>query len=513
MRTLGGRIGLALLVFGLATLLAVGGSLWFALRDLHREATIGALTELTVPYSTTVRRLAPNDALRQGGANATRPGENAPQDFIERIQNIDGDLTELRIALQEELAEADVSLIFTVGQSSYIVNPAEGVADSLTEVPVIEEDLARGQVATGSTEIAGMGEVLYATTPVAGPLRQAIGAGQARSTRAPYLMLARLDDSAERATADLVRALSVAGVILIIIGIPLAVGLSRSVTNPLRRLSDATGDVARGKVPEPLPVSGPVEVAEASEAFNAMAYEVGATREAQRQLLADIRHDLRTPLTVIGGFSQALRDGTASGESADRAADAISDETDRLGRMLDDLDHLTVPGVAGPPLHLESLDSLEVARNAVERFAAEAESRDQELKVADDAMDTTLIADLDALDRILGNIIANALTHAPSPGGHVVVEVSAGDGTVTLAVRDDGPGIAGSALPHVFDRFYRADPSRAGSGSGLGLAIVSDLADALHGESFAQNVEGNGARVGVTLPATAASVDLPGTAS
>ena len=82
MRTLGGRIGLALLVFGLATLLAVGGSLWFALRDLHREATIGALTELTVPYSTTVRRLAPNDALRQGGANATRPGENAPQDFI-----------------------------------------------------------------------------------------------------------------------------------------------------------------------------------------------------------------------------------------------------------------------------------------------------------------------------------------------------------------------------------------------------------------------------------------------
>jgi signal transduction histidine kinase len=326
-------------------------------------------------------------------------------------------------------------------------------------------------------------------------------------------MLARLDDSAERATADLVRALSVAGVILIIIGIPLAIGLSRSVTNPLRRLSDATGDVAKGKVPEPLPVSGPIEVAEASAAFNAMAYEVGTTREAQRQLLADIRHDLRTPLTVIGGFSQALKDGTASGESAVRAADAISDETDRLGRMLDDLDHLAVPGVAGPPLHLESLDSLEVARNAVERFATEAESRGQELKIAADATSTPLIADLDALDRILGNIIANALKHAPSPGGHVAVEVSAGDGAVTLAVRDDGPGIAESALPHVFDRFYRADPSRAGSGSGLGLAIVSDLADALHGESFAQNVDGNGARVGVTLPATADSVDPQGTAS
>ena len=325
-------------------------------------------------------------------------------------------------------------------------------------------------------------------------------------------MLARTDDSAQRATTDLLRALLVAGIVLLIVGIPLAAGLSRSVTNPLRRLSAATGDVARGKVPEPLPTTGPVEVAEASAAFNAMAAEVGATREAQRQLLADIRHDLRTPLTVIGGFSEALRDGTASGESAVRAADAIADETGRLERMLDDLDHLTVPGVAGPPLRLQSLDSLELAQSAVERFAAEAETREQTLGIADDAVRATITADRDALDRILGNIIANALTHAPSPGGRVTVRAEVADRRVTLAVVDDGPGIPSAALPHIFDRFYRADASRTSRGSGLGLAIVRDLAEALGGEAFAENVDGNGARVGVVLPATPPLTDDPGTA-
>ena len=169
--------------------------------------------------------------------------------------------------------------------------------------------------------------------------------------------------------------------------------------------------------------------------------------------------------------------------------------------MLDDLDHLTMPGVAGPPLRLETIDGLDVVRGAVERFQAEAESRQQELSVDRRAVHATLTADPDALDRILGNIIANALAYAPSPGGHITIEVESATSGITLAVRDDGPGIPAAALPHIFDRFYRADSSRSSRGSGLGLAIVRDLADALGGRAFAQNVRGGGARVGVTLPA------------
>jgi signal transduction histidine kinase len=254
-----------------------------------------------------------------------------------------------------------------------------------------------------------------------------------------------------------------------------------------------------------------------------MAAEVDATRHAQRQLLADVRHDLRTPLTVIAGFSEALRDGTASGAAAERAAAAISDEAGRLERMLADLDHLAAPGVDGPALRIERLDGMAVAQATVERFAAEAEARGQALSMAashEAAAATALSADRDALDRILGNVVANALAHAPTPGGRIVLEVAprsstdppvggpggwAGRAGVLLAVRDDGPGIPPSALPHVFDRFYRADPSRSSPGSGLGLAIVRDLAESLGGRVFAETPPEGGARVGVVLPSALAS--------
>jgi two-component system, OmpR family, sensor histidine kinase BaeS len=498
--TLRGRIGLALIAFGLTTLLVVGGSLWVALRDLHRDAALGAMTELTVPYATFLR--SPSDGQRGVGGPAARlrsgalaAGDSTLAAFIDRIQ--------------EDVDPASLSVILIEGRTADFLNPSEGTTTTLADPPSLGANLTRGQVATGSTTIHGLGDVVYAATPiVVGP----------RGRTPLTLMLARHDDSAELATADLARALTLAGLALLIIGIPIAVGLGASVARPLRRLSAATETVAAGGIPEPLPIDGPMEVADASAAFNAMAAEVGATRETQRQLLADIRHDLRTPLTVIGGFSEALRDGTASGDAAIRAADAISDETARLGRMLDDLDHLTMPGMAQPSLHLEMVDGRDLALAAVARFDAEATSRGQSIILAPDAVSAELSADRDALDRILGNLIANALVHAPSPGGVVQLEVALLDdgrqsgaratgstsaATVRIAVRDDGPGIPSSALPHIFDRFYRADPSRASRGSGLGLAIVADLAEALGGRAFAENPTGGGARVGIEVPRTA----------
>ena len=526
MKSLTSRFGAALLVFALVTLLTVGGALWLALRDLHQDAALGSLAELTVPYASQARERFPRELLGPARGphsdDDVRAYRESPQG---RLAN--EALEEFVEQVQEETQPAGISVLLVSDSGTVALDPATGTG-TLVSASGIEGPAASGVVDTGTTVLEGPGQVLYAATLILEPLADRSGL---------TLVLARTDDSARLATADLAKALAAAVVVLLLVGIPLAIGLSRSVGRPLRRLAAASGTVAAGRVPEPLPTGGPVEVAEASAAFNAMAAEVEATRQAQKQLLADVRHDLRTPLTVIAGFAEALRDGTARGASAERAATAISDEAGRLERMLTDLDHLTVPGNESPQLRLEPLVALDVARGTVERFAAEADARGQSLALAEEASragSATIIGDRDAIDRILGNIVANALQHAPSPGGHVrleVREISAADGPiggpggwsgragVVLAVRDDGPGIPPAALPHVFDRFYRADASRTARGSGLGLAIVRDLADALGGRVFAQNIPGGGARFGVVLPVVASpdgrvpATDGPGVAA
>ncbi len=510
MKSLAGRVGAALLVFAVVTLATVGGALWIALRDLHRDAALGSLAELTVPYASQARQRFPLQLLRPA-VRGERIDDDALRAFRESRQGRQASeaFEEFVGQAQEEIEAAGISVLLVSDGSTVVRDPVTGTIGTLATAPALEAPDVAGVVETGSTVIDGLGEVLYAATMIMEPLSD-------RSV--PTLMLVREDDSARLAGEDLVRALAVAAIVLLLVGIPLAVGLGRSVSGPLRRLALASGTVAAGRVPDALPITGPREVAEASAAFNAMAAEVDATRRAQRQLLADVRHDLRTPLTVIGGFSEALRDGTATGDAAERAAAAISDEAGRLERMLADLDHLAMPGAEGPPLRLGSIVALDLARGTVERFAGEAEARGQSLALADAAAHAgpaSLVADRDALDRILGNIVANALDHAPSPGGRIEVEVqllSASDGPIggpggwagragiLLAVRDDGPGIPAAALAHVFDRFYRADPARATPGSGLGLAIVRDLTDALGGRVFAENPAGGGARVGVVLP-------------
>jgi signal transduction histidine kinase len=510
-RTLRGRIGLALFAFAMATLLSVGGALWVALRDLHRDASLGSLAELTVPYVARAQR-----EFQPGLFRPRRNGEPRDRTVIERFraspegQRAANVFSAFVRRAQDEIAAAGVSVLLVQDGDVTVFDGATEQVVLRDEGPSVDVPTRRGEVSTGTTTLEGVGDVLYAATPV-----QA-----ARDDRVvPALVLVRPDDSAQLATEDLARALLMASVVLLIIGVPLAYGLSRSVTGPLRRLAAASETVGRGDVPEPLPTTGPSEVAHASEAFNSMSSEVTETREAQRRFLADARHDLRTPLTVIGGFAQALRDGTATGATAERAAIAISDETVRLERMLVDLDHLSVGADLGPPPALTTLDGLMLAQATVDRFAAEAAANGQSIALSEDAVSLSVSADRDAVDRILGNLVANALDHAPSPDGHVQLDVgeqsasdpplggagtsggNAGPPGVVLSVLDDGAGIPPEALPHIFDRFYRADPSRSAPGSGLGLAIVHDLADALGGRAFAQNLASGGARVGVILPA------------
>jgi signal transduction histidine kinase len=262
-----------------------------------------------------------------------------------------------------------------------------------------------------------------------------------------------------------------------------------------------------------LPLEGPSEVRELTGTFNAMSGELEATRRREAELLANLRHDLRTPLTVISGYAMALRDGTATGDDAAAAARAIEEEAGRLEELVASLGAVERIRSGSDGLRLEILDAREVAAAAVSRFGARASGSGANLVLAPtigppdgaSAPVPEVYADRVALDRMLGNLVENALAAAPS--GTVTIEVAPehlpdGRDAVRLDVLDDGPGFPPGSAERAFERFWRGDPARSGSGSGLGLAIVRELALAQGGAVHAANrAPSGGARVGFVLPA------------
>lgn len=461
MNSLRWRLVGAFALVAMAVLLAVGGVLFVLLRDLYAETSSAALADLAVPFVTQAR------SRIDGGAR--------PRAVLQDLET--------------QTEQRDISLVLVDGSGRVIGLGRDLPVDQITLAPP-----APGKIARGTFAVPGSGTYTYAAAPLGGGQR----------LNGPWsLVLARADDSVSRAIAELVRALLAALAVVLLVGGALAVIVSRSVTRPLERLAAAAGSIGRGRLPAPLPEDGPLEVANASAAFNSMSAEVARARREQADMLEGLRHDLRTPLTVIGGFATALADGTAQGPDAARATTAIADETARLERMVDELGDLADLEAGGRPLRLEQLDAADLSRAAVERFAPRASADGQELAVQPGAGPLPLAADRSALERILGNLVANGLAHAPHPGGHVTLEaVGLPGGEILLAVRDDGPGIGAAALPRVFERFFRGDPSRSGPGSGLGLAIVDELVRAHGGRAFAEDLATGGARVGVILPVT-----------
>ena len=454
------RIAVAFAVVGLVAALAVGGGLFVGLRTLQQEATISSLGDVAQPVLARVREVTSVAQLRP-----------------------------VLTALRSEV-RADLGIYVVVGDRVVTAETGEAPVD-VGSIP-----LGRGMKAgesVGGTLIAQDGSrVLYSATIVR-------GAGAVIGQLA--LVLTTPDRSAALALRDLLRVLPAVALLTALIAIPIAWLLSRSITRPLRRLADATAIVPAPGTPTPTLVpEGPREVRELTQRFNAMTGELDRIRAEERELLANVRHDLRTPLTVVGGFAEALRDGTATGGGVARAGDAIAQEAERMGRLVDDLRSIDELGTPGLGLKPEGLDAAALASDAAARFAPRAAAAGVDLRAEADA-GLALAADRAAVERILGNLIDNALAVSRA-GGRILVEarLAAGD-AVAFRVSDDGPGFPPGSLERAFDRFYRGDPARTGPGTGLGLSIVRALARAHGGDAVAENLAPSGARITVTLPA------------
>jgi len=322
------------------------------------------------------------------------------------------------------------------------------------------------------------------------------------------IVFALPDRSVQLAFGDLFPALIVVLLVLTIVGVPIAWLLSRSLTGPMRRLANAAAELpAASGQNNPLPLEGPAEVRVLTQRFNAMANELGSTRKEETQLLANLRHDLRTPLTSIAGFAEAIADGTASGERATAAARTIVEESERLERLVGELGVVERLRQGPAALRPEALDAAVLLTGAVTRFETRAHAVGVAIEASaaapgDPAL--TFTGDRLAVERILQNLVENALSVVPH-GGHVWLRAAPltmpeRPPGISLSVTDDGPGFPPGTAERVFERFYRADPSRAGDGSGLGLAIVREMARAHGGEAWAEIVAPQGARVTVLLP-------------
>jgi two-component system OmpR family sensor kinase len=327
------------------------------------------------------------------------------------------------------------------------------------------------------------------------------------SARGFRFLFAVPDKSVQMAVADLTLPLLIIVFVLLALGIPIAWLLSRSISGPMHRLAQAAADLPGSSLESPLPLEGPTEVRALTERFNAMAHELASTRHEETQMLANLRHDLRTPLTSIGGYAEAIADGTASGERASSAARTIVEETARLERLVGELGVVERLKDGPAALRPEPLDAEALIADAAARFQAAARGQKVTIDVlpaAPGERPLQFTGDRLAAERILQNLIGNALSVLP-PGGHIWLRaapltIPGRAPGISLSVTDDGPGFPPGTTEKVFERFYRADPSRTGSGSGLGLAIVRQLARAHGGEAWAENVAPSGARVTALLP-------------
>ncbi|MBN1934162.1 MAG: HAMP domain-containing protein [Anaerolineae bacterium] len=300
-----------------------------------------------------------------------------------------------------------------------------------------------------------------------------------------------------------------------------AVGLilSGAIAQPLRRLTIAAGRVAEGQLDQQVPVRSRDELGRLSQAFNEMTARLKAARQMQTDFVANVSHELRTPLTSVKGLVETLQDGAVNDvQVRDRFLGTVAGETDRLIRLVNDLLLLSRVDSEALTLHKTEIDLLPLIRAAVDQLAPQAKAQGITVRIAAGPDIPFVQADPDRLTQVLLNLLDNALKYSP-PGGVVTVQVSrnqvlasklAGKNLVSprlgemihIQVRDRGAGIPPDDLPHIGERFYRADKarSRAQGGSGLGIAIARALIE-LHGGTLRiDSVAGQGTTTTLTLP-------------
>ena len=279
--------------------------------------------------------------------------------------------------------------------------------------------------------------------------------------------------------------------------------ISERITSPLKKMSMAAKSFAAGQFDVRVPVIGHSEVADLATAFNNMASSLAKTEETRRVFLANVSHDLRTPMTTIGGFIDGILDGAIPPEKYEHYLGIIASEVRRLSRLVNSLLEITRIQAGERKFNMESFDIAEMAREILISNEQRIEKKHLDVSFECDNDRMFVYADRDAIYQILYNLCDNAVKFSRD-GGAYKISIIAKAGKVYTSVYNEGQGIADDDIDYVFDRFYKSDKSRGldKTGTGLGLYIAKTIIDAHHEEIWVRSVYGKFCEFVFTLPQT-----------
>lgn len=277
------------------------------------------------------------------------------------------------------------------------------------------------------------------------------------------------------------RSLLIAIALAGLVGLLLTLLLSQSILIPIDALTSASRAMEKGDLNQRVEVKSKDELGQLGKAFNSMAEGLNRLEQLRRNMVTDVAHELRTPLSNIRGYLEALRDGVV--EPTPEAIASIHEEAMLLNRLVDDLQELALAEAGQLDLVRQPVDLREVVQKAVQSLNNQTSEKNVSIEVLlpDDL--PLVEADAERMGQVLRNLINNAVINTPT-GGEICIEARACDSQVAVSIKDNGVGISKEHLPFVFERFYRADRSRARltGGAGLGLAIVKQLVEAQGGQ-------------------------------
>lgn len=273
--------------------------------------------------------------------------------------------------------------------------------------------------------------------------------------------------------------------------------LARSITRSIRRVSDASLQLASGDLASRAESVGSREIAQLADSFNGMAESISGLFDARRELVAWASHDLRTPLSSMQAMLEAIEDGLVTPE---HYLPTLRDQVRILSSLVDDLFELARIDAGVLALTLQDIRLSNLVESALRMVEPEASARNVQLIAELDRLAAAAVAP-EKIERVLHNLLTNALRHTPDDGSIAIHLEQDGD-SVLVRVEDTGDGLSDNVPSRMFDRFWRADRARSGGGMGLGLAIARGLVEAHGGRIWAENRRDGGARVTFTLPAS-----------